>query len=459
VTGRLLIGAALLTSLSGCSDLTDARRWSSARNEPGDGSHVDVRFYAAPAPQAAGSPPLQGLSDQAQGAYVTGMARLATTPAALRAEVAAPLSPAAAEREGQPAIDRVPRLLVVTLSRPGGYQAGDRIIRAVIHVLPRNFSFGGYSVAQSDRRTVDITQVTRAASGEASLTIGAGPPLIPVTAEGRGTVSRRTETVTRVEESVEQLTVDVIPACMRIVQEGARNTDLTGNVRIQATLLTEVQSEPCRFPRPAAAGAPPTRTMASPLDVHVIGPDLRFVGGVPTLHAARLPGTDRSYSQEPLVADVSVEYVLRRINYGQEYYTEGLQSVTLIHGTRVEPCQTVLSTSQFLPPLYVVAAADGREVRSTRPQARTLAYTDFATANAMAAWIRTRQPTSLGGLTLEYPRGVPVQPIAYRPLFRALDGAGCPVHSVGNMGSAPERDAGNRPTSATTSTTALSREE
>ncbi|MBB5695796.1 hypothetical protein [Muricoccus pecuniae] len=367
---------------------------------------AQLRFYAAPAPSGPADPsPLAWLSNEGQAAYIAQFGRLTRTPSALRSELATPPTPRPASRSGQPLNDRTQRLLVATLSRPGHYNPGDRITRAVIYVVPRNFTFGSYSVVQTERQTVDITKLRQSSQVEASITASGTPARVAITPEATIGSTQKTETETNLQDSQEKLTVDIEPSCMRIVQEGARNTDITGNIRIQAAIVTESVPERCRLPEPMGHHrlTPDAQRMTDLQRLHVIGPELSFRDGRPVLRSTETPGLLRTYPNEPLVADVVMFYTIRRVISGLESYLEGNQHVRLINGVFTDRCQVVLSPVQSLPPLYAVLsrASGGRldNVFLEQDGAEVL-FSDPETARSVATWIRASQPTQLGTLRL-----------------------------------------------------------
>jgi hypothetical protein len=150
-------------SLGACADLTDTHRWASMKTAKGDDSEVQVRFCAAPVPSSGDQNALRftAFSNEGQAAFIRTMDAKTRSPAEFRKELAAPLSTSTSGEREQIVVDRSERLLIATLSRPSDYSPGDRIMRAVITVQPRNFTFDGYTVAQTDRQTIDIATLNR----------------------------------------------------------------------------------------------------------------------------------------------------------------------------------------------------------------------------------------------------------------------------------------------------------
>jgi len=196
-----------------CTDLTDARRWSSMRQVPGSGNEVHVNVYAAPAPAGPASPanPFASMSDAAQAAYVTAVDRRTTAGSAaeFRSALRAPIAPVADDPAGQAVSDRVRRVLVATLSRPSQeYHPGDRILRAVVYVRPLDFTFGDYTVAQTDLRTIDVSTVNRSTTRSGQLSLTAAPPGAPVGGSAQSSLLQQVGTTMALREPQEELTVN-----------------------------------------------------------------------------------------------------------------------------------------------------------------------------------------------------------------------------------------------------------
>jgi hypothetical protein len=146
----------------------------------------------------------------------------------------------------------------------------------------------------------------------------------------------------------------------------------------------------------------------------VVGPDLRFSSNRPALQSTEMVGERRTYPVQSLVAQVMLEFVLRRIESGKEFYDEGEQGVTLLTGRHVS-CQTVLRVDQLIPPLFVVkpdlrSSQAGETVNVLGPVSTDktiLAFTDLETARAVARWMSETHPTRLGALRLEAISGRP----------------------------------------------------
>jgi hypothetical protein len=391
--------------LGACVDKTDTRRWYSARTDEAPSSAVKVNVYASPGATALPADPLSQLSDAGQVALIKAITERTRTLAELRAALAAPLMSPPASRLGQPVSDRVTRLLVATLSRPGDYRPGDRIMRAIIHVRALNFTFGGYTIAQTDRKTVDVTAVTRNSTNGASLTLSPGPTAIasPIGGSLGFNTSQVFGTSTRLRENPESLTVDIVPSCLSVVREGSHGADLTGNTLISLTTIAETA------PTTVRCGLLPGDPSITPTDARrqpfwVIGPDLAFTNGRPTSKSTERPGGLQTYPTVPLEAQIVLDFELRRVESGGEYYDEGEHAVARLKGRSME-CQTLVDVDQLMPPLYtLVRQGRGRLGETVNLQATAdteeipVLFTDFETAKAAAAWVNREHPTRLGAL-------------------------------------------------------------
>ena len=397
-------------ALTSCGNLQDTRRWSSMRQESTSAPLVTARVYIAPAAPLPQQSPISGLSDAGQAAYVTAVAQKSATPADLRRALSQPMGSPTGETPGQPVPDRIQRLVIVALDRPStDYRPGDRIMRAVVRARPANFTFGGYTVAQTDRTSFDISTVTRGTSLKGDLTVSA-PAGAPVGGSAGLTGERTTNVVAKLEESREVFSVDMEPECLRVVQESPQSADLTGNARIAATVRTEAPPQggnPCGLPQG---------------DVRLSGTDagprpFLMVKASPAFRAGRDAGAGsfslgglRTYPTQPLYAWVSVSFVLRRIDRGAESHEEGSQAVTLLSGTTAPACQVVLRPSELMPPLYIIQARDGVVGQKGGPP---LAFTDFEVARAFRLWLGRTRPARFEGLAIEGSRLIGLQEVRY----------------------------------------------
>lgn len=394
-----------------CTDLTDARRWSSMRQIPGSGGEVRVNVYAAPAPTVAAGPanPVASMSDAAQAAYVTALDRRTTARSAaeFRSALRAPIAPAAEDPEGQAVSDRVRRVLVATLSRPSQeYHPGDRILRAVVYVRPLDFTFGDYTVAQTDRRTIDVSTVSRSTTRSGQLSLTAAPPGSPVGGSAQAGLQQQVGTTMALREPQEELTIDITPTCLTIGREGGYGTDLTGNARIDLTTLADA---PARVDR-CGLGPEDTALQRGNPGIQryfVADRGLTFGPKGPSVRTGDAPGRIESFPQRAFRAQVTLDYVLRRVEGGTDYYEEGKQAVALVTGHNVA-CRTVVPSDQLTPPLWIVR--EGGPTRSTvnadvNGELVPLAFLDAEAARAAASWLTRTRATRLGAIPLNRPRG------------------------------------------------------
>jgi hypothetical protein len=174
----------------------------------------------------------------------------------------------------------------------------------VVRILPINFSLGGYSIAQTARTPVNVTSLTRTAGLETSFSAGT-PSTAPMSASAGIKTTAGTQTVTPVTEAVETLTVDVVPSCMRIVQEGAHRNYLTGNIKIAASLLTETLPLPseCNLASQNDAGLEITGTGIN--RYFVVDPAVSFKDGKPQVKAGSAGGALKGYPAHPRMTKAS----------------------------------------------------------------------------------------------------------------------------------------------------------
>jgi hypothetical protein len=414
------------TVLSACIDRTDTHRWSTVRQEDGDNTEVDAVVYAAPVHAEAEQPPnMRQLSDRGQAEYINAVARRANSSDALREALAAPLvSPnsEAAANIGRPVSDRLQRDLVITLSRPGDYQPGDRIMRAVLHVRPINFLFAGYTIVKTDRSAFDVANVQRNSSVAGTLTVTPGPAAaFPTPISGSATVNTQQSlaTTATLRENPELLTPDIRPTCLRIVREGSHNVDLTGNTLVRLTVQSAATPtvnrdaagrivggiDYCGLTNRDADGLG-RENMVQGSDLQqffVIRNALQFnnMRPVPPSHGA--VGGLELYPTRPLEANVTLEYWLRRIIGGASSYDEGDQNVALVHGRRITR-QVILGIDDIAVSLYgLIRYAPGQCTWfdfETNYGRAALIFTDYVVAQAFASWLTRDHPAAFAGLRL-----------------------------------------------------------
>ena len=428
IRGFEVTGLLAVALVAGCNGTVDTKRWSSMTPGIAGPSQVSVRVYVAPADtsatNAAASNPMSGWSDRAQGAFITAMAARTKGAAPFKDAIAKSKTGAGATTFAD--VDGQKRLLVVTLTRPGSYAPADRIARVVVRILPVDFTFSGYTLAQTARTTVNVTALTRSNGLEEDLSVGA-PTGAPITGSAGLKATSNNQTVTPLTEAPETLTVDVIPSCMRIVQEGAHSVDLTGNIKISTQLVTQTKPDNtgCDFggvAQPsdvvAAPGQPATYlwptvpSSATPNLYYVADSGLSFKNGAPEFKKGSPAGAVRAYPSRPLTARVLLEFWLRRVTTEARSYDESVQDVQLLHGFG-DTCQPVMPVSQLMPPLYQLAGpekANGDPPDVVRVkvgmESPPLLFPSIDAADAAEEWInKTVRPKIFGGMPLEIPIG------------------------------------------------------
>jgi len=139
----------------------------------------------------------------------------------------------------------------------------------------------------------------------------------------------------------------------------------------------------------------------------VVDRGLTFGPKGPSVGTGDAPGKIESFPQRAFRAQVTLDYVVRRVEGGPEYYEEGKQAVALVTGHKVV-CRVVVPSDQLTPPLWVVR--EGGPTRSTvnveiNGEPVPLAFLDSEVAKAAAAWLTRSRATRLGTIPLNRPRG------------------------------------------------------
>lgn len=416
MSARRVAASLCLASLCSCADTTDTHRWSSMRWIDGSGDEVQVQVFAAPG-SAAPPPatPFAGMSDGAQAAYVTAHAKFARSADQLREALGTPLQQPPVDAPGRPATDSVQRNLVALMTRPTkDYSPGDRIMRAVVNVRPVNFTFGGYTVAATNRVTLDITSITRSTSRTGSVSINAAPAGSPVSGSVQAGFQHQVGTTTPLRDPEEVLTVTPTPTCLTIVREGGYGIDLTGNTLVSVATLA---AGPPRNEACGIGGDVYKAENAGNWSVFVLDPGLAFSSRGPAIRPGKTLGSLRTFPESPFYAQVTIDFVLRRIEGGGNSYEDGKQSVSLVRGHSTK-CQVVLPAEALLPSLWAVyAGRQGTTVNVVIDGTETtLAFPDSQAAAAAARWIEQSRPSRIGNLPLKYAGSTVFGSGALRPL-------------------------------------------
>ena len=386
MTSRNCTTMALLLTVTACAHQED-RRWKSlsvaqVRTLPAD-QQPSVVVYSFPTPPPLASKTrVRDLSDRGQQAFIAALALKGIDAEALRKAVAKPID-ALPPAPGADAT-ALERTVVINVSKPIGSQVGDRLMRTIVTIRPTagQFEFAGYTIVATDNKLLPIAHLED--ESNQSLDVSLAPK---IGGFGDNTVggklSHSAKSTTDVNQQFENLGVDISPDRLAITRESERNLDVQGNTIIALTLV----------PPPAAMTA--TALLADKFEGFDKGKRLSSA-------KTKLEVEPISYLRScALQADVVLDYVMRHIDRGQEYYTEGKQTVSLVPG-RAQTQVELVRASETQPPLFQISLLrQGRTqgsllARLSNGTSAPLLFGSFDEARAFATWLNGWDHRPLG---------------------------------------------------------------
>jgi hypothetical protein len=275
------------------------------------------------------------------------------------------------------------RTLVISVTRPIDAPVGDRLMRTIVTVRPRGgFVFTGYTIAKTEYSVQDIAHIET--EDEKSIGVTLAPPIKGFGDNSvDGKYSRKTTSSADITSQYEKLGVDIQPGQLSVVRDSERGTDVQGNTLIELTLAQ-------------ASGE---------LNVpgFIVTDFDGFKAGEPvSIDKAAFAVKPLRYLRAcPILADVKLSYLMRKVVSGREYYTEGKQTVALQPGY-VDSVATLLSADESQPALYQIEAMQGGRVQGSllaqtvRGSSKPIVFDDFSQAKAFAIWIRGKTGKPLG---------------------------------------------------------------
>ncbi|RYD27608.1 MAG: hypothetical protein EOP89_04385 [Lysobacteraceae bacterium] len=377
-----LLGALSLAALSlaACAHPED-RRWAAlVPASTTDAEPPTVAVYSFATPQEGRSVMrLRDLTGEGQAAYIAQMSG-AGDAATLRKRLAAPID---GEHGVGPTIrPGLDRTLVVSVQKPASAGVGDRLMRTVVTITPvdRSFEFAGYTIAATDNKVQDIAKLST--TSDASLDVSLAPPIKALGDVGiSGKASRSHTTSADIVQQYEKLNIDIDPKTMTIIRESERGLDVVGNTIVNLTIV----------PRP------PENGNILPLVFLAASQDLVQNGVLRTAKAASIDLKPMSPPVKCAVrASVTMRYLMRRVESGAEYYTEGKQTVSLVQGDTKPVGHILVREEETQLPLWGIVTADGQGlIASTGLGASApLVFDNYSSAQEFAAWLdRTRTAT------------------------------------------------------------------
>jgi hypothetical protein len=307
------------------------------------------------------------------------------------------------------------RVLVATVAMGVNWNPGDRMMWTRVFVQPINFSFAGYTVADTDNVTVKVTSMevtkTRKLSADLGLTV---PGLDEGPKASLSPSNERTiKTTSDISAHYEKLGIDILPNFLRIIRESETGGDVVGNTKISLSVVTDTWT--IHLPQIIDMSAKPEDDLV----LLVRGTKLDEVSegdrGKPSIDV--LPQAPVPHC--PLKARVWMLYEQRHIDAGRKYYDEAKQTVSLVRDEDEKQDVEVVGADDVSPAVWslkICSDCDGngrdKNLKDNDLQAhvssggkpRNLVFTDYGQAVKLAHWLRLqRQGVTLSNLKFNYP--------------------------------------------------------
>lgn len=306
------------------------------------------------------------------------------------------------------------RVLVATVAKGVNWNPGDRMMWTRVFVQPINFSFAGYTVADTDNATVKVTSVeatkTRKFSADLGLTlpgVGEGPK-----ASVGPSNERTVKTTSDINAQYEKLGIDIMPNFLRIIRESETGGDVVGNTKVSLSVVTDAST--IRQTALGRTDSPPSRrendlvllVRSTKLDD---APDVdKNKLSIDVLPQAVVPHC-------PLKAKVWMLYEQRHIEAGRKYYDEAKQTVSFIRNKDQDQYVDIVGADDVSPAVWSLKICNGQcdpngndknltAHVSSGGQPRDLVFTDYGEAVKLAHWLRYQpKGVTLSNLRFDYP--------------------------------------------------------
>jgi hypothetical protein len=367
--------------LAGCGGGPTLDRWSKASGVPGFRPPV-LYVGSAPAAAAASDPlTIKALPDRLGAAYVVALAAREKSSKDLRAAMAAAFN-TPGDGGGGGDLTKIGRVLLLSVQR-AAFRPGDRLLATTISIRPAGFRFTDYTLATTDRATVNIGAVSITDQRGANLSAAPGPASAIGAGVTAGLTASRSATGTRNIINTTELSVHVAPDGIEAYRSGTEGQDLTGNTLIKLAL---------QLP----ADQTVEYTVAAP---HVTDDDGR------PLPAAKASLGTRRIGVNP-AADL---YVCARLSYqdrtivddSRAHYDEGRQSVALRSDALPWSPYLIVPAQDIETPLWLIMGRASPLLFDDGLTTEMLTFDDYDNARMFLAWLgRARTATLADGVLM-----------------------------------------------------------
>src|SRR5215469_3867487 len=306
---------------------------------------------------------------------------------------------------------RVDRILIATVAKGLDTLPGDRLLWTRVFVEPINFEFAGYTIAETDNKSIKLASIENSTNAKLSIKDGAETDVPGLGKPEFGQELEKMQKATaEVNEQYENLGIDIKPESLRIIRESATNGDVAGNTRIRLTILTDPSIVWCKIDENKQKRCePPTQTTAKD-GSH---PDEKLVLVVSSVHLAdgeKDPRID-ALPQSPLPhcslkANVRMLYEMRNITRGRANLLEGSQQVELSQDVDIPDAADIVPADDIAPAVWSIKVTDANPDAKPQPSVtedmpdlfaqiehgspRKLVFTDYLSASELAHWLKTQ---------------------------------------------------------------------
>jgi hypothetical protein len=388
------------------------RDWSQA--------HVAVYSVAAtPHPL----PTLRDLDDRGQAAAIEFLERTPALEGKSWTQLRDILSDSGAADPGEKDPFQFNRLLVATVAKGASWDPGDRMMWSRVFVQPINFSFAGYTVAETENETVKVASIEATTSRKFSADIGLTSPGMEGPKASVGPSDEHSvKTTSDITAQYEKLGIDIMPDFLRIIRESETGGDVDGNTMVSLSVVTDPLTIQKRSPKEPS----PRNPMGDDIVLLVTGTHLDTDGVSPDDGKTQPPADGKKelpitvLPQVPvphcaLLARVWMLYEERQVDSGRESYDEARQTVNLLRDAEDQEDLQIMSADEVSPAVWSIQICDSNKCdgKSDNPlqasvkngQGRKVVFTDYGQAVKLAHWLRTTQHNSIPGsnLIFNYP--------------------------------------------------------
>ncbi|WP_036167509.1 hypothetical protein [Massilia sp. 9096] len=284
------------------------------------------------------------------------------------------------------------RTIVLTVA-PGDYRPADRFVNFRLRVEPLNFEFSGYTGTETEYSAIDIENFSLTKVNTVGLDIDGGGS---ASTTGKASAGRQTTLAESglVTSRFENVTTNLDDATLDIYREAERGIDLSGNTLINIGVTARAENA------------------ANDLDTDMVATSVEISKGGNTLapEAASLTIDNLSYLKpKDLKANLSFEYVIRRVLTKSNEYAEYNQTVAYEHGVCRRQNAVVVAARDLAVPRWGIFAIENNQPGfavdlDSEFGNRALAFVDYADAVRFSVWMMTQKASRVGSSRLSLPR-------------------------------------------------------